>query len=476
MIKLLNGCLGRLLSFVATTSLLAFLSVGITSAEPALVPGMDVSIELIAPRQLAAGEAFTVYASVTNLGDQSVEYPAVLPASQAAEMDVSPFRFAPCNSACLSAGLIAPQQTSIIELGTYYYAETQLRPAGLTLDNFRFRYLNRDQLQTDFVDIPNTLSISITHDATADDIYAPLVEQERQPLQIQDLLADGDGLRLRDPNTGNDWVRFDALMDLGAQQLLEALAPGGQFEDYQLARISQVEELVVNHLRSTGLTVQTYDLYATGLNESRDELLEFARLVSSGHEGQDSSPFVEGAVADGKIYSFYIAPGIDTAIPPLGSFRLFIRSGNTSACACAESPPFSKSMLPGSVWDGRGYAGLWLVKSPSPIITRPENAASFFDKELVLPAVRIDGIVYRATLRLTDAALQVLRLGALEPASDEPGNVLQFDEERATLHVPEVRMIDSNGNQSSVRLTLGMVEHTNATRFQVLELEGVPSP
>lgn len=32
----------------------------------------------------------------------------------------------------------------------------------------------------------------------------------RQPLQVRDLVNDGDGLMVHDPNTGNDWVRIDA--------------------------------------------------------------------------------------------------------------------------------------------------------------------------------------------------------------------------------------------------------------------------
>ena len=80
-------------------------------------------------------------------------------------------------------------------------------------------------------DLDRSLTVSISHSGDTD-IYPPLAEPPRAALELDDLLAPGDAMRVYDPNTGSEWVRLEATMGMSTEEIIAALGPGGRFENY----------------------------------------------------------------------------------------------------------------------------------------------------------------------------------------------------------------------------------------------------
>lgn len=431
-----------------------------TKAETYTLPDAGFSIEMFAPAEIEAGESLTIYARVHNIGDQSLEYPAIRRDSKNAGDIVAGYRFLPCEFDCISSPEIAPGQTIYLTVGTLYYVDSYLNAGELLIDNFQFRYLSRQKFSNEFVDLSQQVSVRVVH--TSDVKLNPALQvQSREALQIHDLSDVGDASRLHDPNTGNDWIRFDATVSLVAEEILAALAPGGRFEHYELARISQVEELVMNHLHASGLTVPIPDGLASSNTEVVSALLEFMELMQHTSSSGDLH-VVEGAVADGRIYRAGPTESI-------GGLRLLVNLGLECGCGDYKAGMVRARYLL-QTWDSpQSIAGIWLVKTPEKNRGRPINKASFFDNELVIPAVHIDGADYRVTMRLIDSQFQLLRIASVEPAA-EAMPLVYFDNNSRSVSIPEVVLMDDENGSSIVSITLALVEMTGDTIMQVVQL------
>ena len=109
------------------------------------------------------------------------------------------------------------------------------------------------------------------------------------------------------------------------------------------------------------------------------------------------------------------------------------------------------------------------MKTPEKNRGRPINKASFFDNELVIPAVHIDGADYRVTMRLIDSQFQLLRIASVEPAA-EAMPLVYFDNNSRSVSIPEVVLMDDENGSSIVSITLALVEMTGDTIMQVVQL------
>ncbi len=447
--------------FLAVALVLALAPGQAAQADTHTAPDVSFSIELIAPPHVEAGESFTVYAKVENQGEQSLVYPAILRKPETYRNVEAGYRFLSCSTDCISVSEIAAGQTVYMTVGSFRYVDGVFAAGELAIDDFQFRYLWTDGLENQFIDLSSSLNVEVQHTSGIND--NPVLDlPSRTALQIHDLLEAGDELRLHDPNTGKDWVRFDASSSLVTEEVLAALAPGGDFEEYELARISQVEQLVINHMHASGLALQLEDVEALAEPAVINAMLEFIDLVQP-TSGFGDLRIVRGAVADGRMYWEEDAGSI-------GGLTLAVNLQSSHHCGCASPRGISRSSFPLQLWQSpRSNQGVWLVKSPEPTPVRPVHRASFFDNELVIPAVRIDGVDFRVTLRLTDSHFDLLRVGALEPTttSAEP---VHFHADSGTVYLPEVIVIDNGGETSIGGVTLTLIEHTGTRLMQIVQM------
>lgn len=426
-----------------------------------------ITVELIAPEQVEAGESFTVYALVSNEGDEYLPFPLVERVGPGHHDIHSGYRYIPCGIHCVAASQVRPGQSVYVGAGTYYYADPVLAGGQLVIDDYQLRFLSREPLRMEGADLDQSLTVSISHSGDTD-LYPPLAGPPRAALELHDLLTPGDGIRVHDPNTGSEWVRFEATMGMSTEEVIAALGPGGRFGDYSLARISQVEELLMNHVLASGLTVQLPDLYRTPAPALKTALARFIELMRpSMTRTEENSMFMEGAVADGITHS---APVDDV----VGVLHIVARSDGHSSCTCQAPSMFGTSR---SVWnwespdhslDGSSPPGLWLVKPSKPGPTRPADTASFHDDELVIPAVRIDGSDYRVRLRMIDRRHEVLRIASLKPITATM-DAIPFDADSGRITIPEVVIIDENGATATLRLTLALIDHAGPSLIQVVQ-------
>jgi hypothetical protein len=135
----------------------------------------------------------------------------------------------------------------------------KLKNQETAFDSFTTEVINRNSAAT-----PNPLRYPVP---------------QKDALQIKDHSNANDQLRLHDPNTGYDWIRFELSINRTADEILHAISPEGAFSDFKVARAFQVEELILNHIHAKGLAAQASDLYGTPPSLLRSAVDEFVDLI-----------------------------------------------------------------------------------------------------------------------------------------------------------------------------------------------------
>lgn len=410
----------------------------------------QIEVELIVPQSVTAGEGFNVYARVTNRSEGVLEFPSIVRPDSAASNSLVGYSYIPCGIYCLIVGGIEPGETVYLGAGTYYYTDEFLKPGELRIDDYTVQYLDRGDLTVKHLPVVPMVTIMVAGTDEADTLNPAFERPERQPLQVRDFLESGDELLLHDPNTGNDWVRLGASRDLVA-------------DGFSLARISQVEELVLNHLHAEGQQAQLYDVYPDIPYRLDDALEAFVQLMQPVFE-TESSAVLTGAVAD--------RTGFSAGSRRFGILDFFIRLEKSSPqCACNNTFGMRRTSASPRVGESpEGVYSRWLVRSSTPLPTRPLDIPSFFDNELVIPELLVDGVHYQGTLTLIDSSLGLYRLSGLD-AVEPSGSNLEFNAATGLVNLPEVVILDGNGETSRVRAVLGFVENTTPPLFQLLTLE-----
>lgn len=425
-----------------------------------------MSVQLIYPEAIEAGQTFVLHAHVHNGNDQSVRV-----SIGAGQNETDVYVLQRCRFPC-GTQTIAPGQSRYITVGQMYYADATLQHMpGVTIEPVL------SVMPTDKgvrLPVPNraldSISIAVNNPT---DLPAPNAAlnpvPERQPLVLADLRESGDQLLVRDPNTGYDWIRLHVSAGLRLEDALHALATEDYLQGFQLARASQVEQLLLNYLHAQGQAAQA--LSVRGLAASHElgaPLAEFVRLLAPGVSA--SIPAAQGVTAN--------EPGTwGSSLSVVASATVYGYEGPPQTGTFRQAIGFLNTLYP--VVDNEGGAmempGFWLVRG-APELTRAEDRASYLDDELVVPALKIGDSHYRAVLVNVDSRLGMFRAISLTelPSTDSTpvmSDQSYFDESSGLLTLPGLVLMQTDGTESTASAIFRLMPETEPPVFELIGLE-----
>jgi len=421
-----------------------------------------IEVEFIAPSVVSAGDHFTVYAWVQNNSDEMLVYPSIARPQQANQQIEAGYSYRQCGLDCVRQTGIAPGTGAYLGAGIYYYSGEHFADGTMLIDDYTLNWVRSGQAAIHETPLATTLSVDVVFDGEPGTPNPAVAVPHRQSLLLADLTETGDELIVHDPNTGNDWLRHDATRPLSIDEIRAATEPGGAFAGFTMARISQVEELMMNHLHAAGLSAQIFDLYNSPPSAVRQEMADLIHIMQPAFEN-----WIMGAVANGPPY-------YDMEEEVLGRLTIAVDPSPDALCGCPGG--MARAALSISAWDSpQNISSVWLVRPAEAAPERPDDTASFYDHELILPEVRIDETHYRVTLTLIDPRLGLLRLSGLEPVP-ATSDALVFDGNSGQIDIPEARLIEADGSEQDFRLVLDLVEHLDPPMLQVIEMQALGSP
>ena len=322
----------------------------------------NLAVRFDYPKEVSAGDAFMVSATISNGGSTPIMLHNVLNSSISGFYGISgthwrSFRFVPCQQQCLIAGelVLQPGDSISYELGTYHYENDLLFNGELILDGYRL-YIG-DDLQRDGFSRPqeNSLVIKVRgpFGGTAENEFN--LVPEVAPLELRDLLKAGDSQVILDPNTGYEWLKLTASEGYSDAELMSETGAGGLFEGFKLASSAQVEELLLNHVHSFGYNLQPYALYLMANNDTRMALSAFLDLIGTidssnskrGVIGRVKDPISVSSTATNEFVAIEIS-GVDSMGP--GGFALVSSLDGIRKYATATERT------------NYGYIGYWLLR------------------------------------------------------------------------------------------------------------------
>lgn len=425
-----------------------------------------MSVQLIYPETIEAGQTFVLHAHVHNGNDQSVR---VSIGEQQNDTDV--YALQHCHFAC-GTQTIAPGQSRYITVGQMYYADATLKHMpGVTIEPVL------SVMPTDKgvkLPTPNRALDSVTVAVNnPSDLPAPNAAlfpvPERQPLVLADLREPEDQLLVRDPNTGYDWIRLHVSAGLRLEDALHALATEDYLQGFQLARASQVEQLLLNYLHAQGQAAQALSVRGPAADhEFGAPLAEFVRLLSPGIT--DTILAMRGVTAD-EPYTW------DTNLPAVGSARVYGYEGPPQTGTFKQSTGFSKGRY--QVVDNEGGAmempGFWLVRG-APELQRAEDRGSYLDDTLVVPTLKIGDSHYRAVLVNVDSRLGMFRATSLTELPAIDGTQVMsdqsfFDESSGLLTLPGLVLMQADGTESTASAIFHLMPQTEPPAFELISFE-----
>ena len=120
------------------------------------------------------------------------------------------------------------------------------------------------------------------YDFTGDSYNNAYENTASQPIEIRNLLTEGDELLIRDYNTGYDWLKFSETEGLSTEEIAQLLAANDTYQGFQIATANQVEEFIVNYLRGAGIRLLPHQIFVHS-DELNDGLKTLGSLL--GGEG-----------------------------------------------------------------------------------------------------------------------------------------------------------------------------------------------
>ncbi|MEX0739968.1 MAG: hypothetical protein WD071_11560 [Pseudohongiella sp.] len=425
-----------------------------------------MSVQLIYPESIDVGETFVLHAHVHNGNEQSV-----LVSIGVQQDDADLYVLQRCRNNC-GILTIEPGQSRYITVGEMYYADATLQQMPSVTIEPVLAVMPTDS----GVSLPTpsrTLdSVSIAVD-NPPDLPAPNAAlspvPERQALQVADLREPDDQLLVRDPNTGYDWMRLHATVGLRMEDALHALATEDYLQGFQLARASQVEQLVLNYLHAEGRAAQALSIRAPSADhEFGAPLAEFMRLLAPGISA--TALAVHGVTAD--------EPGIwGHNLPVVGAASVYGYEGPPQTGTYRRGIGLLTTRHP--VVDNEGGAmtmpGFWLVRG-APERQRADDRASYLDDELLVPVLKIGDNLYRAVLANVDSQRGMFRVSSLTELSstnDAPvtDNAASFDESSGLLMLPDLVLMQADGTESAASATFRLMPETEPPAFELISLE-----
>lgn len=425
-----------------------------------------MSVQLIYPETIETGETFVLHAYVHNGNDQSV-----LVSIGARQNETDVYALQRCRVVC-GTQTIAPGQSRYITVGQMYYADATLRHMPSVTIEPVLSVMPTDKGVS--LPVPNraldSVSIAVNNPP---DLPAPNAAlypvPERQPLILADLREAEDQLLVRDPNTGYDWIRLHVSAGLRMEDALHALATEDYLQGFQLARASQVEQLLLNYLHAQGQAAQALSVRGLAADhEFGAPLAEFVRLLAPGVSA--TIPAAQGVTAN--------EPGTwGPSLPVVASATVYGYEGPPQTGTFRQAIGFLHTLYP--LVDNEGGAmempGLWLVRG-APERQRAEDRASYLDDELVVPALKVGDSHYRAVLVNVDSRLGMFRAISLtELSSTDSTPVMSdpsyFDESSGLLTLPGLVLMQTDGTESTASAIFRLLPETDPPAFELIGLE-----
>lgn len=415
------------------------------------------------PSSLPAGAHFNLRANIRNLGTVRVQGITQFPSILSSGSPFGSFGYVPCSSNCVLGGRIPldPGQSLTLDLGSFYYENPYLESSALDPGSIFIRTIDAEGRHVQVELVGNPIQIDVVGPDSAPVENPARVIPVRVPLEIRDL-AEGDQRLLHDPNVGSDWLRLHVTDGLSYDEMQYQLANEPLLAGFELARLSQVEELMLGYLHGLGISAASYNLYNTsqGINEA---LYDFLDLI-----GDTQPQFPDGTTS-------HTTGGLVADKPPLSasSSRLFSRAElrvNTPSGFFATFPRglrtfFShrEDFLP------HFESSYWLVRTNTPPVWIPIGA-TFARDELRIASIQIGDEYYAASFNFRDSIEEVLQLTELKYlGSGGPEAYAHFDVETGELLIPELVVCHPDGLMDRYQGRLTYIPESDPALFVIRE-------
>lgn len=348
-----------------------------------LLPGsveLDVTATFVYPTNIQPGDTFPVYAWINNQSQQAILAPyqqSVIVRSHLGTYYMSDA----CRLHCVFARsrVIPPGGKVLIHMGDVYTNTRALNPGEFVWNNqFMLGFTLDNKLY--FIDIEDTIPATI-------DPFPMTIEQA--PLMRQALVLTDDGNRVRDPNTGYEWLRFSHSVGITEEELERRLQADGDLNAFSIATRYQVQELLINHMNAEGiaLTPATFLSHVQTI-AGHAALKQFVELIEETSENTKNL--------------FYISGVLNDRVPLMDGARQFARMTITferESVSDYNSGPMGFLMTAvldeNSLINDAANTGVWLVRGAEVNRHQSTGAAAYADDYLFLPNVVIDGVNYR---------------------------------------------------------------------------------
>ncbi len=353
--------------------------------ENTFLPQLTIPLLLanyIYPSQLNAGEHFKLLARITNFGDVPVRSVFTNLFGGSFGDPFPPFKRYPCFHQC-QFGIEAsfdPGESILVDLGDYYYGDELLQSATFSLQDLRVSVLDEQDRHLNVTLEGDPIEINVIGPEGGPTPNPDKQLQSRLPLEERSFQT-SDQLIVHDPNTGYDWIKLHAAEGIEESVLLDLLDSQTDLAGYRMARISEVEELILNYLHARGVIATTADLYHSR-DEVNDALYDFIELIGDTNTGD--------LLSDGRTTFGRVADK-----PPISDFPYPLIS---ALSINANTPGGNTTILPRSVRTRTSYINpvidtnqnsYWLVRTGKAELRFEEDQAVWQEDELVLPVVAL---------------------------------------------------------------------------------------
>ncbi len=422
-----------------------------------------LSAELTYPKTLTAGEHFNLRAEITNIDSVGVPFLNIGRYQVEEFVSIGQFKHIPCETNCILAGghAIEPGESVVIDLGNYYYNDELLQDDQLVLPQIELTFFDEHNRLLTVAPRADPVVIEI-NGPTSGPVPNPALEvPERQALQVLDLIEVSDQLIVHDPNTGNDWIRLTATESFSVAELEEFLTEIADFGDFEIARESQVEELLLNHAHAQFVSAATHDL---GFPPAavNDVLYDFLELIGQ-TQPLDGSSFLR------------ITTGVVANHPPLDTQKLDPVSLLSISATRIPVPSLSRGA--DTVHVERSdlelfNSGYWLVSTPPQPHDQFTFLVSLEDDEIMIPSIKVGEDYYEARFALRDSVSGLLYLTGLAQAAQLPDAPLyEFNLDTGLLNLPFFAVKLGSDEYATYRGTLQLLPGSDPPLFSIVEVE-----
>lgn len=431
---------------------------------PLIIP--EVEFELEYPSELPAGSNFNLVAKLTNRSEIIITNLGSSVAQLSSGTPPDLFHFNRCQSICTYVGEPEqlPGETTIWNLGDFFYDNNVLAETQYDIESFSIQV--RDAEFRTFQLAAGSPAVRIHVAAPpGGELENPIDRMpDREPFQYTSLASPDDYLLINDPNTGYDWIRLDATKSVPVPEMLELLNTHPLLEGFDIARLSQVEQLILNFVHSSGVESTAYQLRNPG------EDLNFILFAFLDAIGRTNGPFpffpgvqTGGAVADKPIYTaFYTSPMTVS----------WVHAYQSSIPGIRPRHGLNQRVFEVTEKDNINI-GYWLLRTNQSQVTPPTGAV-YFNDELILPRVKVGNAYYHISMNFRNEVSGLLQVTDVVAKSNSAVGIdAEFDEETGILDIPELQVQTGRNGFTNFHVQLEYVAEYLYFNFRILS--GTPN-